>query len=181
MQFTDFTEANTKRTAPEGMEDTVGTLPVYFDGVQTISCWVPTQAEREAIAAGLPVWLGVLGGQPPVWVSGLKPDMPTMLFEVTPEVVDGLQQFARRLPLPESAGGRPVPGAVLVRKQPELRGPDGQPLDPERLYFVSSAAAQRQHFTAMCEAHSLGGVQAVAAYLQPYAEFLHTPDSQPAQ
>lgn len=49
--------------------------PVFATGTMCISCWKPTDEERERIARGEPIWLTVVAGasQPPV---GLSVDNP---------------------------------------------------------------------------------------------------------
>lgn len=49
-----------------------GTLPVWCDGKQCVSCWKPSFKERINILFGGKVWLGVMSGktQPPVFVAG---------------------------------------------------------------------------------------------------------------
>jgi hypothetical protein len=196
MQFVHFPESNRALGAPEGMTpEEVGTLHVYADGQQCISCWMPSQAEREAIAAGLPVYLGVMVSadptkpvftQSPVFITAVKPDMPAVVLptpeehELTPKWDDALRQFASRLPLPEHAGSRPVPGAVLLRKHPELLTPAGQPLEPTKLYYVGSPENQAEHLDNLRELFRQGGKVAIVPYLQPYAAFLGQPDAQPA-
>jgi hypothetical protein len=67
-----FKEANKNLLKPESMTDTeCGSLWVYNDGKQCISCWKMTFKQRiKAILFGK-VWLSVMGGQtqPPVWVD----------------------------------------------------------------------------------------------------------------
>lgn len=138
MYFTDFPESNRALGKPANMSDAeCGTLPVYTDGRMCVSCWQPSQAEREAIAAGLPVWLGVHSGysQPPVFVSTLKPDMPPVVHEVTAEIADALKQFADRLPSPEYAGTRPLVGRELRILQPDLLTIAGEPLQLDQVYY----------------------------------------------
>jgi hypothetical protein len=71
----DFPQANCTLGAPQGMEDECTSLRVYRDKKLTVSCWQPGAAEREAIAAGKPVYLFVvLGGtQPPVMLQTENP------------------------------------------------------------------------------------------------------------
>ena len=57
-----------------------GTLPVWCDGKQCVSCWKPSIKERINILFGCKVWLGVMSGktQPPVFVAGER------VFQKTP-------------------------------------------------------------------------------------------------
>lgn len=57
-----------------------GTLPVWCDGKQCVSCWKPSIKERINILFGGKVWLGVMSGktQPPVFVAGKR------VFQKTP-------------------------------------------------------------------------------------------------
>lgn len=57
-----------------------GTLPVWCDGKQCVSCWKPSIKERINILFGGKVWLGVISGktQPPVFVAGER------VFQKTP-------------------------------------------------------------------------------------------------
>lgn len=57
-----------------------GTLPVWCDGKQCVSCWKPSIKERINILFGGKVWLGVMSGktQPPVFVAGER------VFQKTP-------------------------------------------------------------------------------------------------
>jgi hypothetical protein len=191
MVFIDFPEANRKLGAPVGMTaEEVGTLPVYADGQQCISCWQPTEQEREAIAAGLPIYLGVLVSsnpakpaftQPPVFATVGKPHMPPVVHKLTTEVDGALQQFAKRLPDTAFAGGRPQTGRELVAADPHLRQyADNDDLYPEQLYFVSSEAIQAEHLANMRQAYQEHGQPAVVAYLKPYKAFLGQPDAQAA-
>lgn len=67
-----FKEANKNLLKPESMTDEeCGSLWVYSDGRQCISCWRLTWKERiKALIFGK-VWLSVLSGytQPPVWLA----------------------------------------------------------------------------------------------------------------
>jgi hypothetical protein len=195
MQFVSFPEANRNLGAPKGMSPKeVGTLPVYADGQQCISCWQPTEQEREAIAAGLPVYLGVLVSndpnrpaftQPPVFMTVGKPSMlpatqaaPSLL---TPAYVASLKEIADRLPSPEYANTRPVTGRELRIMQPDLLTPEGNPLRLDQLYFVGGPAIAAQHLEAMSQAYAQGGQPQVVAYLLPYVHFLGSTDAQAAQ
>jgi hypothetical protein len=67
-----FKEANKDLLKPMGMtSDECGSLPVFNDGKQCISCWrVPFWKRVKMLFHGK-VWLCVLSGhtQPPVWVD----------------------------------------------------------------------------------------------------------------
>lgn len=67
-----FKEANKNLLKPESMSDEeCGSLWVYSDGRECISCWRLTWKERiKALLFGK-VWLSVLSGhtQPPVWLA----------------------------------------------------------------------------------------------------------------
>jgi len=67
-----FKEANKNLLKPESMTDEeCGSLWVYSDGRECISCWRLTWKERiKALLFGK-VWLSVLSGhtQPPVWLA----------------------------------------------------------------------------------------------------------------
>jgi hypothetical protein len=71
----DFDEQNHELGPPKGMTvDEVRVLPCFVDGEQVISCWHPNDEEREAIAAGGPVWLRVMGQtMPPCGLQGTSP------------------------------------------------------------------------------------------------------------
>lgn len=69
MKPTHFDEANKTLLKPPGMTDEeCGSLPVYNDGEQCISCWRMSLRERLAALLFGQVWLYVLSGetQPPV-------------------------------------------------------------------------------------------------------------------
>lgn len=70
-----FEEANKNLTKPNSMsEQECGSLWVYNDGNQCISCWKMSFRQRiKALLHGR-VWLSVLSGssQPPVWVDCCK-------------------------------------------------------------------------------------------------------------
>lgn len=60
-----------RMTSPQGMEDECGTLEIsdVHDAVwgnMMRSAWMPTDEEREAIAAGAPVILSIVGKVHPV-------------------------------------------------------------------------------------------------------------------
>lgn len=72
IEFKDQTivlQPNPNQTEIDGQQ--VGTLPIFTDGEQCISCWGLTLAERfKALWYGK-IWLGIHAGrtQPPVWLS----------------------------------------------------------------------------------------------------------------
>lgn len=63
MKPVNFPEANKNLLKPSGMTDEeCGSLPVYNDGSESISCWQLSWSERfQALLWGR-IWLGVLGG-----------------------------------------------------------------------------------------------------------------------
>ena len=70
-----FKQANKDLLKPRNMtDDECGTLPVYSDGFQCISCWKPSFRERLSILIFGKAWLYVLSGetQPPVSIEGIK-------------------------------------------------------------------------------------------------------------
>lgn len=70
---TAFPEQNKTLTKPEGMDD-CGSLPVYNDGQQSISCWQMSWRERLSALLRGKVWLQVYAGstQPPVSLTAAK-------------------------------------------------------------------------------------------------------------
>ncbi len=67
-----FKEANRDLLKPEGMtEEECGSLPVFSDGTQCISCWKMSWKQRLNSLWYGRVWLGVASGetQPPVWIQ----------------------------------------------------------------------------------------------------------------
>ena len=74
---TNFPEATIVLGKPPGMtDDQCASLPIHHDKKNSalISRWLPTPAEREAIAAGKPVWLWIYGnGHPPVALTTERP------------------------------------------------------------------------------------------------------------
>lgn len=71
MEPKNFEQANKNLLKPEGMtEDECGSLPVFTDGTQCISCWQMTWRERWAALFFGKIWLSVYSGQtqPPVWL-----------------------------------------------------------------------------------------------------------------
>lgn len=69
-----FPQAYKTLTAPEGVKN-VKDLPIFSDGIQCVSRWKPTFAERIRLIFGASVWLGVMAGktQPPVWLGAENP------------------------------------------------------------------------------------------------------------
>jgi len=78
MEPIDFPEANGTLGAPPGMEDQVFSLRVFRGGEYCISLWQPTEAERERIAAGAPIYLSLQSGrtQPPCLLAVESPFDP---------------------------------------------------------------------------------------------------------
>ena len=75
MEPRSFPEANKELQKPEGWTDEeCGPLPVFNDGMQSISCWRPSWRERLSILFFGKVWLWVIAGktQPPVSIEGRK-------------------------------------------------------------------------------------------------------------
>jgi hypothetical protein len=180
-QFTDFPEANKALGPPSDMTaDTCGTLRIRTDGTTCVSRWQPSEAELAELNAGGSIWLGVRSGitQPAVFVTAFQPDLTTP-YLVPSDVEHALRQFAKRLPLAACAGTEPTLGRNLLAQQPDLRQPDGSPMNADRPYFVMSEGSQLEHLLAMREAYVLGGPQRVAAYLKPYEAFLGT-ESEPS-
>ena len=72
-EFVEFPEVNAHLGKPIDMSDEeCGTLPVYTDGTQCISCWRLTPEEMEHVQKTHCVFVGVHSGrtQPPIWVKG---------------------------------------------------------------------------------------------------------------
>ena len=70
-----FKESNKILQRPGDMtDDECGTLSVYTDNTQCVSCWKPSFIERLSILIFGRVWLSVFSGQtqPPVWIEGTK-------------------------------------------------------------------------------------------------------------
>lgn len=81
MKPTDFKESTKVLTRPSTMSDSeCGSLPVWSDSKQCVSCWKMSFVERVTCLFTGKVWLSVLSGttQPPVAVSG------TSFFTTTP-------------------------------------------------------------------------------------------------
>lgn len=57
----DFPQAMRTLGAPEGSTN-VTPLRVWTDGRECISCWMPTEEERQWLAAGEPICLRLLSG-----------------------------------------------------------------------------------------------------------------------
>lgn len=71
-----FTESNAELKKPSTMtDDECGSLPVYCDGSQSISCWHLPWRHRIRILFSGCIWLGVVFGstQPPVWIDSKRP------------------------------------------------------------------------------------------------------------
>lgn len=73
----EFPEVNARLGKPKTMTDAeCGTLPVYHDGRQCISCWRFTPEEMEVILKTHCVFvsqLRPLDDQAPIWVEGAAP------------------------------------------------------------------------------------------------------------
>lgn len=85
----DFPQSNTTLGAPSTTRDVLP-LRLFRNGEECISCWMPTEAERQAIAAGHPVYLRVMSGlsQPPVALEVEPPFVnPAAVSEVDAEVL----------------------------------------------------------------------------------------------
>lgn len=70
-----FEQVNKTLTAPPGMtEAECGSLPVWTDDQQCISCWQMTWRERLSALFFGRIWLSVHSGQtqPPVWLMATK-------------------------------------------------------------------------------------------------------------
>ena len=83
MKPIDFPQSTKELGRPRTMtDDECGSLHVWSDGRQCVSCWNPTLKERVRILFGRPVWLGVVSGntQPPVFVRAdrnvFEPEQP---------------------------------------------------------------------------------------------------------
>lgn len=182
MQFVPFPESNRSLGRPADMSaEECGTLEVYADGKQCISCWQLSAEEIETcIMNDGRIWLGVHGGQsqPPVFLTVNQPPMPAVQHEVTDEIEAALQEFASHLPHSCFAGRAPQRGDELRRLNPDLRQyRDDRPLDLGQLYFVSSDEIQALHLHKLREAYRQHGQPAVVAYLAPYKHFLNAPNT----
>lgn len=70
-----FKEANKDLLKPDGMTDKeCGSLPVFSDGTQCISCWKMSWKQRFSALFRGKVWLSVMSPntQPPVWLQCYK-------------------------------------------------------------------------------------------------------------
>ena len=72
MRPTSFDEANVNMQPPDSMDDCI-TLPAFTDGRLFVSRWMPNKEDLEALNSGRPVWLVVLGCQPPVSLETENP------------------------------------------------------------------------------------------------------------
>lgn len=180
--FINFPEANKSLGPPSDMTaETCGTLAVHTDGTTCISCWRPTPQELAELNAGGSLWLGIRSGmsQPAVFLTAFQPEFAKPDTTLTKEVDAALATFAQRLPHPDYHGLRPMTGEELRRHNPDLLRIDGGLMDEHTLYFVSSIDIQLAHLIRMRRAFQDGGQPAVVAYLKPYREFLHSPETQP--
>lgn len=72
MKPIDFPQSTKELQRPACMtDDECGSLHVWTDGNQCVSCWKPSLKERFKILFGHPVWMGVMSGrtQPPVYLE----------------------------------------------------------------------------------------------------------------
>lgn len=76
--------ANKTLYAPVGKEEEIGTLRVYSDEDQCISCWKMGWQERLSALFFGRVWLSVLSGptQPPVWLMATR---EALRYDAPPE------------------------------------------------------------------------------------------------
>lgn len=75
MKPANFPESNRTLTKPQDMTDEeCGSLPVYNDGQQSVSCWQMTWHERLSALIYGRVWLQVYAGrtQPPVCLTAAQ-------------------------------------------------------------------------------------------------------------
>lgn len=74
MQPVTFKECNLRLTPPSDTAIDVVAIDAFRDGNEVITCWEPSQEEREAIANGASVWLRILGrSMPPAHVGAKSP------------------------------------------------------------------------------------------------------------
>lgn len=75
MKPIEFAEQNKTLTKPAGMTDEeCGSLPVYNDGAQSISCWGLSWRERISALWHGRIWLQIYAGrtQPPVSLTAAR-------------------------------------------------------------------------------------------------------------
>lgn len=102
--------------------------------------------------------------------------------KITPEMDHALKQFAERLPEQDSTMvGRPLTGAELLEKYPDIKGPNGKKVDPGKKYYCANLTTATNHLRRLRKAYAKGGKDAVVEYLQPFAKFLGTPETEAAQ
>ncbi|QCR23780.1 hypothetical protein [Pontibacter sp. SGAir0037] len=92
--------------------------------------------------------------------------------KLTPAMDDALKQFAERLPVPETKYRTPQKGHVLLADDPNLLDAKGNPLDPEKEYYIGSPTNATNHLRRLRKAFRDGGKDAVVEYLRPYESFL---------
>lgn len=70
----EFEFMNKMLVAPRGQPD-VMPLPIFTDGVQSVSCWELPPEHLEEVKKTGKIWIGIVSGvtQPPLWVSGTCP------------------------------------------------------------------------------------------------------------
>ena len=71
MKPANFKEMTIELQKPKGMNDECGSLPIWTDGNECLSCWKPTLRERLSILLFGKVWVWVLSGktQPPITIE----------------------------------------------------------------------------------------------------------------
>ena len=79
-----FDMANQNMTAPN-----CEPLPVFFGDGYFISCWEISNDQLKEITENRRIWLGIVGGQPPVWLSTDNPFIDTNDWSEVIEVKDG--------------------------------------------------------------------------------------------
>lgn len=82
---TGFPECNIVLTAPPGLEESCGNLPICrVPGLFTGSVWELTKEELETVNATGKIFLAVCAGgitQPPVWVGAYQPGLPQAVVQ----------------------------------------------------------------------------------------------------
>lgn len=91
---------------------------------------------------------------------------------LTPEYEQTLREFADRLPIPAIEQPRPMTGAEVIARYPDMKQIDGKDVDPKQLYRVGTSVTATNHFRRLKKAYEEGGQPAVVKYLVPYIEFI---------